>query len=28
MKLGIQRNRLYKWQKGLGAKGDLHLIGR
>ena len=22
MELGIQRNRLYKWQKELGAKGE------
>lgn len=27
MELGIQRNRLYKWQKELGAKGDAAFRG-
>lgn len=27
MELGIQRNRLYKWQKELGAKGDAAFLG-
>ena len=27
MELGIQRNRLYKWQKELGAKGDAAFHG-
>ncbi len=27
MELGIQRNRLYKWKKELGAKGDAAFHG-
>jgi transposase len=27
MELGIQRNRLYKWQKELGAKGEAAFQG-